>query len=291
MTVTPWLLASRPKTLPAALSPVIIGTALAFSDGAGHWPSATAAALGALLLQIGANYANDYYDFIKGADKQERLGPTRATAAGMVSPQAMKRAFIIIFALAALVGVYLIMRGGWPIVIIGVLSIASAILYTGGPYPLGYNGLGDLFVFIFFGLVAVGGTYYVQALQIGRTALIAGAAPGLFSVAILTVNNLRDIRDDRRSGKRTLPVLFGEKIGRAQYVLSVLIACLVPLFLIAQTGSHRWAAAAAAALLPTIPVMRILYTQPPGVIYNRALAQTGKALFIFSLLFSIGWLL
>lgn len=291
MNLTPWLLASRPKTLPAALSPVIIGTALAFGDGRGHWPSALLAALGALLLQIGANYANDYYDFISGADDHKRLGPTRATAAGMVSPAAMKRAFILVFAFAAGAGIYLIFRGGWPVIAIGITAIISAVLYTGGPFPLGYNGLGDIFVFLFFGLVAVGGTYYVQAQQINDMAIIAGIAPGLFSVAILTVNNLRDVHNDKSSGKKTLVVLLGEKFGRLQYLISVLLACLAPFFLIYLTGAHRWAAAASLAIILTIPVLRTIYREPPSVIYNKALAQTGKALFIFSLLFSLGWLL
>jgi len=291
MNLSPWILASRPKTLPAAVSPVLIGTALAFGDGRGHWLSAILAALGALLLQVGANYSNDYYDYISGADDHQRLGPTRATAAGLVQPAAMKRAFIFVFALAALVGAYLVMRGGWPVVVIGLLSIASAILYTAGPLPLGYNGLGDLFVFIFFGLVAVGGTYYVQALQITPIALFAGIAPGLFSVGILTMNNLRDIHNDRRAGKHTLPALLGEKFGRLQYVVSVVIACLMPLLLIVLSGGHHWAAVSGLAFLLTLPVIKMIYREPPGVIYNQGLAQTGKALFLFSLLFSLGWLL
>ena len=291
MKVSPWLLASRPKTLPAALSPVLIGTAVAFGDGKGHWPSAILAALGALLLQIGANYANDYYDFISGADDKSRLGPMRATSAGLVKPQEMKRAFIFVFVLAMIVGIFLVMRGGLPVVFIGVLAIASAVLYTGGPFPLGYNGLGDLFVFIFFGLVAVGGTYYVQTLGITTLAILAGIAPGLFSVAILTMNNLRDIENDRRAGKHTLPVLLGETFGRMQYVTSVVIASLMPLLLIFLSDGRAWAAVSGLAFLLTLPIIRMIYREPPGVIYNQGLAQTGKALFLFSLLFSLGWLL
>jgi 1,4-dihydroxy-2-naphthoate polyprenyltransferase len=291
MKITPWLLASRPKTLPAALSPVLIGTALAFGDGMGHWPSAILATLAALLLQIGANYANDYYDFISGADDEKRLGPTRATSAGMVTPGAMKRAFILIFALATIAGAYLVIRGGWPVALVGVLAIAAAILYTGGPFPLGYNGLGDLFVFVFFGIVGVTGTYYVQTLQINQLSIMAGIAPGLFSVAILTVNNLRDINNDRRSGKRTLVVKLGEKFGRLQYIFSIAIAGMAPIILIVLSDGHGWAAIASFALLLAIPVIRTIYREEPGVVYNQALAQTGKALFIFSLLFSLGWLL
>ena len=188
-----WITASRPKTLWAAFSPVIIGTAMAYGEGKVHWLSAFLAAVGAILIQIGTNFSNDYYDYFRGVDKKERLGPLRVTQAGLVKPETMKRATILIFSLAFISGLYLIYRGGWPVLIIGLLSILFGILYTAGPYPLGYNGLGDIFVLIFFGLVAVGGTYYVQALEINKLVLLAGLSPGLFSTAILTVNNLRDI--------------------------------------------------------------------------------------------------
>lgn len=292
MTLKPYLLAARPKTLPAALAPVIIGTAMAFADGAGHWPSAVLAAFGALMIQIGTNYANDYYDFVKGSDDHKtRLGPTRATAAGWVTPSAMRNAFIIAFGLAVVAGIYLLVRGGWPVLAIGVFSIAAGILYTGGPYPLGYNGLGDIFVFFFFGLVAVGGTYYIQALQINYLVLIAGVAPGLMSTAILAVNNLRDVVDDRASGKRTLPVLFGETFGRLEYVLCMLIGFLVPILLILLTRDHVLSAISSLAFFLTIPSIRIIYVEKPGRIYNKVLASTGQLLFLFSILFAIGWLL
>ncbi len=291
MTIKPWLLSSRPKTLPAALAPVLIGTAMAFADGKVHWLSAALAAFGALMIQIGTNYANDYFDFVKGSDAHDRLGPTRATAAGWVTPQAMKRAYMIVFGLAALAGLYLLWRAGWPVLVIGVFSITAGIMYTGGPFPLGYNGLGELFVFIFFGLVAVGGTYYVQALQINWLVVLAGIAPGLFSTAILTVNNLRDVREDRRSGKHTLPVVWGERFGRLEYVLSVVLACLVPIVLVLLTGAHYFSIAAVFAGFLAIPSIRILYREQPGRIYNLVLAQTGKVLLVYSILFSIGWIL
>ena len=291
MRIKPWLLASRPKTLPAALAPVLIGTAMALADGKVHWLSAALAAFGALMIQIGTNYANDYFDFVKGSDAHDRLGPTRATAAGWVTPQAMKRAYMIVFGLAALAGLYLLWRAGWPVLVIGIFSIAAGIMYTGGPFPLGYNGLGDVFVFIFFGLVAVGGTYYVQALQINWLVVLAGIAPGLFSTAILTVNNLRDVREDRRSGKHTLPVVWGERFGRLEYVVSVVSACLVPIVLILLTGAHYFSIAAVFAGFLAIPSIRILYREQPGRIYNSVLAQTGKVLLVYSILFSIGWIL
>ncbi|RMF56518.1 MAG: 1,4-dihydroxy-2-naphthoate octaprenyltransferase, partial [Calditrichaeota bacterium] len=195
-----WLMASRPRTLGAAIAPVLMGLSMAYADMGLHMPSAIATLICALLIQIGTNFANDYYDFVQGADTGERLGPTRATQAGLVTPQAMKKAFIMVFSVAFLIGLYLIWRGGWPIFLIGVLSILFGILYTGGPYPLGYNGLADIFVLIFFGPVAVGGTYYLQTLQINGLVLIAGLAPGLISTALLTVNNLRDVITDRQAG-------------------------------------------------------------------------------------------
>ncbi len=291
MTLKPWILASRPKTLPAALAPVLIGTALAFADGKVHWLSAALAAFGAIMIQIGTNYSNDYFDFVKGSDAHDRLGPTRATAAGWVSPQAMKRAYIIVYSLAALAGLYLLWRAGWPVLVIGLFSIAAGIMYTGGPFPLGYNGLGDIFVFIFFGLVAVGGTYYVQALDINLYVLVAGVAPGLFSTAILTVNNLRDVREDRRAGKHTLPVVLGENFGRLEYVLSIVLACLVPIVLVLLSSAHYFSLAALFTGFLAIPSIRILYHEPPGRIYNVVLAQTGLVLLVYSILFSIGWIL
>ena len=209
-----WIMASRPKTLWAAIAPVIIGTAMAYGEQQGHLLSAILATLAAVFIQIGTNFANDYFDYFKGADEEDRLGPTRVTQAGLVKPETMKRATILVFSLAVLAGSYLMWRGGWPIITIGVLSILFGILYTAGPYPLGYNGLGDIFVLIFFGVVAVGGTYYVQTLEIDYLVILAGLSPGLFSMAILTVNNLRDVKSDFKAGKLTLAVRFGENFAR-----------------------------------------------------------------------------
>jgi 1,4-dihydroxy-2-naphthoate octaprenyltransferase len=286
-----WITASRPKTLWAAFSPVIIGTAMAYGEGKVHWLSAFLAAVGAVLIQIGTNFSNDYYDYFRGVDKKERLGPLRVTQAGLVKPETMKRATILIFSLAFISGLYLIYRGGWPVLIIGLLSILFGILYTAGPYPLGYNGLGDIFVLIFFGLVAVGGTYYVQALEINKLVLLAGLSPGLFSTAILTVNNLRDIYTDKKAGKKTLAVRFGEDFARLEYLISVVIACLIPLILYFITGSHLYALAASLVFLAAIPPIRTVYEQKPGKIFNQVLATTGRLLFLYSLLFSIGWIL
>jgi 1,4-dihydroxy-2-naphthoate octaprenyltransferase len=286
-----WIEAARPKTLPAAAAPVLMGCAMAWEAGFFHPLAALCALVGALLIQIGTNYANDYFDFAKGTDTEERLGPTRATAAGLVTPQQMKAATAVAFALAFAVGLYLIYRGGWPILLVGVLSILFGILYTGGPFPLGYIGVADIFVLIFFGPVAVGGTYYVQALELPWYVAVAGLAPGLLSTAILTVNNLRDADGDRKSGKKTLAVRFGKGFSRAQYVACIVLAAVgVPLVVCIGMGAH-WPALAAAVVLPAaLPHIRRVYTQE-GRPLNATLAGTGKLTLLFSVVFSIGWLL
>ncbi len=209
-----WVDAARPRTLGAAAAPVVIGTALAYADGEAHLPSALVALLCALLIQIGTNYGNDYFDGVKGTDTSDRLGPRRATSTGLVAPQTMLRATLIVFGLAALGGLYLISRGGWPILVIGVLSIASGIGYTAGRHALGYLGLGDLFVFIFFGPVAVAGTYYVQALDTSAAAIVAGFCSWLLSVVFLLVNIFRDVIGDLIAGKCKLEVRLGDLFAR-----------------------------------------------------------------------------
>ncbi len=281
-----WTLAVRPKTLPAAVAPVLIGTAM--TGTALYWPAAVAAMIGALLIQIGTNFANDYFDFKKGVDTEERLGPMRVTQAGLVTPTTMKRATAIAFTLALTSGIYLVWRGGWPIVVIGLLSILFGVLYTGGPYPLGYNGWGDIFALIFFGPVAVGGTYYVQTLDINTSVLIAGLAPGLFSVAILTVNNLRDLDNDRSAGKKTLAVRFGRTFTLIEYRLALLVACLIPLVLVAD--SHRLAMAATVTIIPATFAMRKV-GRVQGRELNDCLTLTGRLLLLYSLTFSIGWII
>jgi len=283
-----WFLATRPKTLPAAVAPVLIGTAM--TGTAFYWPAAVAAMIGALLIQIGTNFANDYFDFKKGIDTKERLGPMRVTQSGLVDPVIMKRTTILVFALALLVGVYLVWLGGWPIVVIGLLSILFGILYTGGPYPLGYNGWGDIFVLIFFGPVAVGGTYYVQTLDINLTVLIAGLAPGLFSVAILTVNNLRDLDNDRASGKKTLAIRFGRTFTLIEYRLTILIACLIPILLVLVERNHLPVIAATVTLIPAFVAMHKV-SRIHGRKLNDCLALTGQLLLLYSLIFSVSWII
>ena len=283
-----WLAAARPKTLGAAVAPVLMGTAMAFGDGVGHALSAALALLGALLIQIGTNFSNDYADFLKGADTHERQGPLRVTQAGLVSPEQVRAATILTFGLSVGIGAYLIWRGGWPVLAIGVASILSGVLYTAGPRPLGYLGLGDLFVLVFFGPVAVGGTYYVQALDIEAYVLAAGLAPGLLSVAILAVNNLRDVDQDRQVGKRTLAVRFGRGFARAEYGLCVVGALLVPVALAVLLD--RWALLACLLTAPLAWIaVRRVRTADGGAL-NPMLGATGRLLLVFSVVFAAAWL-
>ena len=289
--INSWILASRPKTLWAAIAPVLIGTAMAIGIGAHHTASALTAAFSATMIQIGTNFANDYFDFKSGVDSSNRLGPVRATQAGLVTPAAMKRAAIIAFSLAFLAGIYLVYRGGWPIVGIGLLSILFGVLYTAGPFPLAYTGLADPFVMVFFGPVAVGGTYYVQTLSIDANVLIAGLAPGLFSTAILTVNNLRDIKSDRAAGKKTLAVRWGASFARFEYLVCLLVAAVIPVGLYLSQPGHLFALLSSLTLLVAIPTIRRVFVLSDTPEFNNILAATGKLLLLYSLLFSIGWLI
>src|SRR6266404_3448552 len=218
-----WLMAARPATLPASITPVLVGTAAGVHDGAFVLLPFLSALIAAVLIQVGANLANDLFDFEKGADTSQRLGPLRVTQSGLASPRQVRLAMILSFGAAVLIGLYLITVGGWPILMIGMLCIAAGIAYTGGPWPLGYHGLGDLFVFIFFGLVAVTGSTYLQTGAFSATAFAAALPVGCTVTAILVVNNLRDIETDRQAGKRTLAVRLGALLTRAQYTLLLLL--------------------------------------------------------------------
>lgn len=263
---TAWLLAARPKTLPAAVAPVIVGTAVAIREGGSDAGAALACVVVALLLQVAANFANDAFDFHRGADTAERLGPTRVTAAGLLPSRHVLVATAIALGLAAVVGGYLVWLGGWPILALGVLAIVSAVAYTGGPAPLGYAGLGDLFVFVFFGLVAVAGTAFVQTGELTTLSLAAGVPIGCLATAILVVNNLRDIDGDRRAGKRTLAVRLGPVGAMAEYVTLVTVAFLVPALLLALGELGVW------ALLPWL-------LAPLAVVLSRGvMAETGRQL-------------
>jgi 1,4-dihydroxy-2-naphthoate octaprenyltransferase len=288
--VRTWLLASRPKTLFAAAAPVLIGTAMAVESGQGHAVSAVLCLLGALLIQVGTNFHNDVADFEKGIDSADRMGPLRATAAGLATVSEMKRATIVVFGLAVIAGAYLIWRGGLPIVIIGVLSILFGVLYTASRFSLSSLGIADLFVFVFFGPVAVGGTYYVQSLSITPAVLLAGVAPGLLSVAILLVNNIRDVDDDRESGKNTLVVRIGRGRGVVLYLLCIAMAAAVPVVLTLGRPTKAWVLISLLALPLLLAAWWRLRSQE-GRRLNPVLARTAQALMLYSILFSIGWIM
>lgn len=300
-----WLMAIRPQTLPAAAGPVIVGTALAINSGYFAPLPAFLALLGAEFIQMGTNLANDYFDAAKGADTEDRDGYTRVTQSGLISPSRVKLATGIAYGLAAAAGVYLVYLGGLPILIVGITSILSGLAYTGGPFPFGYYGLGDPFVFTFFGVVAVTGTYYVQAVKhlgtgfplsipegtINVEILLASLPMAALSTAILVVNNLRDIETDRDTGKITLAVRFGYRGTRAEYFFLLLLTYLIPLYFLFFGGEGL------AILLPlgtipyAYPTWKTVKNKKSGKKLNRALESTGKLLVFYALLFSAGVLI
>jgi 1,4-dihydroxy-2-naphthoate polyprenyltransferase len=281
-----WILAARPRTLPAAIAPVIVGSAMAYHVGAFQPLAALAALLGAVLIQIATNFANDVYDFKKGADIN-RVGPTRVTTAGLLTAQQVETGMWVVFGLAVLCGIYLVYLGGWPIVIIGIASILAGIAYTGGPFPLGYNGLGDVFVFVFFGLIAVMGTYYVQAGLPTLEVVLSSLTMGALITNILVVNNVRDTETDKVAGKRTLAVLFGPNAARAEYVVMAVLAYAVPVLLFFTTHPSGWIFLPFLSLPLTVRYIQNLYTQT-GPILNKTLGGTAQLVAIFAVLFALG---
>ena len=282
-----WFLAARPKTLPAAAAPVVVGTAVAISEHVfSLWP-ALAALLGALFIQIGANFANDVFDYKKGADTTERLGPMRVTQAGLLTSRQVLSGMWLTFGLAALAGLYLIWVGGWPILVIGGLSIATGIAYTGGPFPFGYKGLGDLFVFIFFGLVAVCGTYYVQAGAVSATAVWAAVPMGLLVTNILVVNNLRDIDTDRAVGKKTLAVRLGARGVQLEYLLLLIGSYIVSPLMWLASGSTPWVMLSWLSIPLAVSLWRQILREK-GRALNVALAGTARLALVYGLLLSVG---
>jgi 1,4-dihydroxy-2-naphthoate polyprenyltransferase len=285
-----WWMAIRPRTLPAAAAGVIMGSALAWRDGYFRWDAFVVSLLVAVSLQIGSNLANDVFDFERGTDTAERMGPTRVTQAGLLTPAQVKAGMIIVFGSAALLGLYLAWIGGWVILVIGIAALLSAIAYTGGPFPLGYHGLGDIFVFLFFGIAAVAGTYYLHAGAVSPATWWMTIPPGLIITAILVVNNLRDLENDRRAGKHTLAVRLGEQGTKVQYVLCIVVAYLV-LLPAAWLNFIPWTALLAWLSLPVaVKSARVVLTQK-GHPLNAALAGTGQTALAFSILFWIGLLL
>jgi 1,4-dihydroxy-2-naphthoate octaprenyltransferase len=288
-----WVMAARPRTLPAAIAPVLVGTAAAV-EAAGHLPRVgafIAALIGSIFIQIGTNLANDYSDARRGADTADRLGPVRVTSAGLVTPRRVLNATWIAFGVAVACGIYLAAVAGIVIILIGALSIAAGVLYTGGPRPYGYAGLGEVFVFLFFGLVAVNGSYYVQLEQLDALPLGLSIAIGFIATAILVVNNVRDLETDRRAGKMTLAVRMGRHNAVVLYRGLVLGAFVVlPLALLAGGGS-AWPLIGLLALPMAFKPMRAMTNRTDGPALNGALAGTGALLGVFSLLVSIGLLL
>ncbi len=284
-------MACRPRTLTAAVAPVAAGTGLAHMHGGFAPLPALAALFGAMLIQVGTNLANDYYDYQKGGDSEGRLGPVRVTQAGLIEGRAVLGGALLAFGLATGAGVYLAVVAGWPVVVIGVAGIASGIAYTGGPYPLGYHGLGDLFVFVFFGLVAVAGTSYVQVLAFRPDSLTAGVALGAASTAILVVNNLRDMDTDARAGKRTLAVRMGRGWTQAQYVFLVGLTAAVPPAGMALHGWSPWVLLSLCALPAVTGSLVLVVTYRESASLNRALAGTARFLGLFGVLLGLGFAL
>lgn len=277
--------AARPRTLPAAVAPVVAASALAAQDQAFVGPAAAACLGFALLIQIGTNFANDYFDFVKGADTVERVGPRRAVAAGLVAPRTMRLATVIVFVLAFAVGLSLLNYGGWPLLIIGIVSIVCGVAYTGGPYPLAYHGLGDVFVFVFFGLVAVSATYFVQAGHVTRDAWVVGVGIGALATNILAVNNYRDIETDRKAGKRTLAVRCGRSFTRGQFIGGH-VAAIGAILLLARAGRlATWEAAVLAVGAGVIAARqaRVLATAQSAPELIALLGATGRYLALYAL--------
>jgi 1,4-dihydroxy-2-naphthoate octaprenyltransferase len=283
-------MAARPRTLPAAVAPVLVGTALAATEGTFRPLSFVAAMLGAVFIQIGTNLSNDYSDARRGADTEDRLGPVRVTAGGLVPPRQVLVATYVAFGLAVLAGAYLIATAGWELLLVGAASILAGVLYTGGPRPYGYEGLGEVFVFLFFGVVAVTGSYFAQVEDLAWEAFVLAVPVGLIASAILVVNNVRDLETDRRAGKRTLAVRLGRPRARSLYAVMVYLAfvCAPLPWLLGSDELSAWLLLVFAALPLAVPVVRVVRTRADGPSLNGALARTGVLQLAFCGLLSAG---
>ena len=286
-----WLMAARPRTLPAAVAPVLVGTALAGYAGVFHPLRFVAALLGAILIQVGTNLSNDYSDARRGADADDRLGPVRVTAGGLVPPRQVLIATYATFALAVLAGVYLVVVAGWQLLLVGGASILAGVAYTGGPKPYGYEGLGEVFVFLFFGIVAVAGSYFVQTRHLEWEAFALAVPVGLLAAAILVVNNVRDIDSDRRAGKRTLAVRLGRKRTRGVFAFLVYLAYVLAPVTWLFGPITAWVLLPWLTLILATRVVRTVRNHADGPTLNQALAQTGMLQLAFCILLSAGLLL
>jgi 1,4-dihydroxy-2-naphthoate octaprenyltransferase len=285
-----WLAASRPRTLPAAAAPVLAASALAWHDGAFKPGPAFACLLTALILQIAANLANDLFDFQRGTDTPDRLGPLRVTQAGLLTSRQVKIGLAVCFIVSAFLGLYVAYYSSWHILLIGILAIIAALAYSGGPLPYGYYGLGELGVFLFFGLAAVCGTYYGLAVRLNPAIFLIAAAMGFLSSAILVVNNLRDIDTDRLGGKKTLSVLMGQTFTRYEYLALILFAYLIPIELWLSGFATPWVFLAYLSL-PFAVRATVHVEQLTGRALNEVLAETGRLELIYAFFLGIGLIL
>ncbi len=282
-----WLTA-RPKTLSASVVPILVASALVFALGHAFTLSISIfALLSAMMIQIGTNFVNDALDFIKGADSETRLGEARATQQGWFTARGVMRIGVACFVIAMLFGLPLVIEGGWPILAVGLFSLFFGYTYTGGPFPLAYLGLGDLFVVIFFGVVAVGGVFYLQTQSLGVAALVAGLQIGLLATVLIAVNNLRDLDQDKLVGKKTLAVRLGPKLGRFEVLLLVAGAFLLGIYW--WTLGFRYAFALPLLALPVaIPLVRTVLRTKAGPEYNQLLARAALLHMLFGILLSVG---
>ena len=285
-----WLMAARPRTLPAAVAPVLVGTALAATGGTFKVLTFLAALIGALFIQVGTNLSNDYSDARRGADTEDRLGPVRVTAGGLLPPRQVLLATYAAFAVAVLAGSYLIATAGWELLLVGAASILAGVLYTGGPRPYGYEGLGEVFVFLFFGVVAVAGSYYAQVEALDWEALALAVPVGLLASAILVVNNVRDLETDRRAGKRTLAVRLGRERARWLFVAMIALAFVTAPLPWVLGSLSPWLLLSWLAIPLAVPLVRTVQTRTDGPSLNGALAGTGQLQLVFCLLLSAGLL-
>lgn len=287
MQIKPWLLASRPKTLPAAMAPVFVGTALAYDAGGFRWMPAFICLAFALLIQVATNFANDYFDFKKGADTPERIGPTRAVAAGLIKPETMKRVTAITFAAAFVIGLGLIPFGGWWLLAVGVASVICGYSYTAGPYPLAYVGLGDVFVMVFFGVVAVCCSYYVQTGDINLEVLLASTAIGGLSTNLLVINNLRDIDTDKVANKRTLAVRLGREFSIWEYRFFVVWAFVASVWMAFEL-QNSWVQLSLLTVPPGLMLSLNVAKAKSAAEFNGLLTKTALLLILFSVTLCIG---
>jgi 1,4-dihydroxy-2-naphthoate octaprenyltransferase len=286
-----WLVAARPRTLPAAVAPVLVGTSLAIGEDTFRPLAFVCALLGSVFIQIGTNLSNDYSDARRGADTEDRLGPVRVTAGGLMPPRQVLIGTYVAFGLAVLAGVYLIAIAGWQLLLVGAASILAGVLYTGGPRPYGYEGLGEIFVFLFFGVVAVVGSYFVHTEHLRWEAFALSVPVGLLAAAILLVNNIRDADTDRRAGKKTLAVRLGRERARGLFVASIAGAYVtVPLVAVFGRDISPLVLLGLLSLPLALPLIRTVRARTDGPSLNEALARTGMLLGAFSLLLSIGLL-